>query len=124
MVPFVNKGSPFSLFLSPLFEPHFCIQLSDVVMEIFLDFSEKAKHEEDFVMHEQWSKDECYSKRHYIRSRIADTGKILTSEQVIQQCRGAALVYTMSIELSEPAENVDGRSDPQRTGLGCVRSRS
>ena len=48
-------------------------------------------------------------------------GKNLTSEQVIQQGRGATLVDTVSIELSEPTEDVNCCSNPHGTGLGCER---
>ena len=93
-------------------------------MEVLLDLFEKAKHEEDLEMHEKWGKEERCPEHYEIYSWIAKTKRRLTSEQVVQQSRGAALMYTVSIELSDPAENVNGRGNPQRSGFGCVRCRS
>ena len=65
MVPPLNEGFPFSFALNfLLFGPQSRGQLSDVVMKVVLDLFEKAKHEEDFVVHEKRSKDECCSEHH------------------------------------------------------------
>jgi len=50
-------------------------QPPDVIMEVFLDLFEEAKHEEDFVMHEKWGKEERCSGRRYIHSCIINMGE-------------------------------------------------
>jgi len=53
-VSFSEEGSPFSFLLSSLvLESQFCVQLSDVIVKVFLGLVGKAKHEEDLVMHEK-----------------------------------------------------------------------
>ena len=71
------KGAvpPFSFLLEFPFLATPRAQLPDVVVEVFLDLFGKAKHEEDFVMHEKWGKDERYSGRRYIYSSDIKTGE-------------------------------------------------
>ena len=120
-----NEELPLSFLLDFfLFEPQFCLQLRHVVMEILFGLFKQAKHKKDFKMHEKWGKNERYSERRYINSRIADTQRGLTSEQIIQQRRGTTLVYTMSIELGKPTTDVNRRGNLQRTWLRRVCCRS
>jgi len=72
-VLFSDKETPISFLLGfLLFESQFCVQLPDVVLEVLLGLFKQTEHEEDFVVHEKWGKNECYSKYRYTRSCIVD----------------------------------------------------
>ena len=77
-----NKMLSFSLLLGLLLNLQFRVQLADVILEVLLGLFEKAKHEEDLVMHKKWGKDESCSEHHYVQFRVI-TGEKLTSEQII-----------------------------------------
>ena len=113
-----NKTLLFSLLLGLLLKLQFRVQLADVILEVLLGLLEKAKHEEDLVMHKKWGKDERCSECHYAQFRVITGGKF-TSEQIIQQSRCPALMNAVSIELSDPTPNVNNCRYRQRIGFGC-----
>jgi len=59
---FQNHGILLQSFLLLLdflvLEPEFCFRLANVIIKVFFDLFEKAKHEEDFVMYEKRGEDE------------------------------------------------------------------
>jgi hypothetical protein len=102
--PFSNERSSFSFLLGSLLEPQFLLQLHNIILKVLVDLLQKPKLKEDFVVHEKRGKDERYLE--WVIVKVASTSsthkETRTSEQVVQQSGGAALMDTMSIELSQP----------------------
>jgi hypothetical protein len=102
--PFSNEISSFLFLLGSLLEPQFLLQLHNIILKVLVDLLQKPKPKEDFVVHEKRGKDERYLE--WVIVKVTSTSSTYketrTSEQVVQQSRGAALMDTMSIELSQP----------------------